>query len=222
MVVHPAGWYALFAVVVLLWLGQLVHPIILARPNSLAPPKSYNRWWWYVAWIVGLSVVTAFIAPNRGKLFGYDHYYIPSMSMAPTLQAGDRIAVDAWRYRAVPPALGDIVVCDFGDGTLVVKRVVGVPGDTIELRGPQVVRNGRLVEEPYASAEPRVELPDAAPLMLGADEFFLLGDNRANSFDSRQRGPLGRGQIYSRVEFVYFSSSGTVNWERFPVVLGAD
>ena len=58
----------------------------------------------------------------------------------PTVQAGDRIVVDTWRYRDSVPAVGDIVLGDFGDGVLVVKRVVGVPGDTVELRGPLLIR----------------------------------------------------------------------------------
>jgi signal peptidase I len=143
--------------------------------------------------------------------------------MAPALQAGDRVAVDTWRFRGAPPTFGDIVVCDFGDGTLVVKRVVGVPGDTIELRGPRLVRNGSPVDESYLSSEQSIRLPDSAPLMLGAEEFFVLGDTRGNSYDSRQRGPLARDQISGRVEFIYFSSSGgRVNWERFPVMLAPD
>jgi signal peptidase I len=118
---------------------------------------------------------------------------------------------------------GDIVVCDLGDGTLVVKRVVGVPGDTIETRGPQLVRNGSVVDEPYVSAERRYSTPDTGPLELSAGEFFVLGDNRGNSNDSRYVGPLTREQIFGRVEFIYFSSSSRgVNWERFPVLLAPE
>jgi signal peptidase I len=197
--------------------------MMLAWSRPIAPRKRYNRWWWYVAWTVGLSAALLPVADNRGTVFGYDHYYIPSGAMMPTLQPGDRFVVDARRYRDAPPAFGDIVVCDFGDGTLVVKRTVGVPGDTIELRGPRLVRNGILVDEPYLSSEQRFGPPDIGPLTLGADEFFVLGDNRGNSNDSRQRGPLASDQIFGRVEFIYFSSSPRgVNWERFPVMLAPE
>jgi signal peptidase I len=223
LLLNPLAWYAAISVLVVIWLVPLLHPVVLAWSRSLAPPKRYNRWWWYIAWIAGFSVVPSLVAAYRGTAFGYEHYYIPAMSMAPTLQPGDRIAVDTWRYRDGPPAFGDIVVGDFGDGTLVVKRVVGVPGDTIELRGPRLVRNGGLVDEPYLSTGQGVALPDSPPLTLGAGQFFVLGDTRGNSYDSRQRGPLARDQISGRVEFIYFSNSGArVNWERFPVMLAPD
>jgi signal peptidase I len=223
LLIDPVAWYATIPVLGLTWLVQLVHPVVLAWSKPLAPPKSYNRWWWYVAWIAAVSVVSSLVGAYRGTVFGYEHYYVPAMSMSPTIRAGDRVAVDTWRYREIPPAFGDIVVCDFGDGTLVVKRVVGVPGDTVELRGPRLVRNGRPVDEPYLSSETGMTLPDSPPLALGDDEFFVLGDFRGNSFDSRQRGPIVRSQIFGRIELVYFSSSsGKVNWERFPVVLADD
>jgi signal peptidase I len=220
VLVNPVAWYAVFPVFGLVWLVQLVHPVVLAWSRPLAPPKRYNRWWWYFAWLAGAYLVSSLASGHRGAAFGHEHYYIPAMSMAPTLQTGDRIAVDTWRYRDASPAFGDIVVCDFGDGTLVVKRVVGVPGDTIELRGPRLVRNGGLVDEPYVSSDEADWLPDSPPMTLGADEFFVLGDTRGNSFDSRQQGPLEREQIFGRVEFIYFSTSqGRVNWERFPLTL---
>jgi signal peptidase I len=99
-----------------------------------------------------------------------------------------------------------------------VKRVVGVPGDTIELRGPVLVRNSSVVEEPYLSAEPAYSVPNAGPLTLGAGEFFVLGDNRGNSNDSRYVGPLTSSAISGRVEFVAFGRSS----DRFRVVLAAD
>jgi signal peptidase I len=216
---EPLGFYALVALLGLGWLVQLVHPIAIAALRPLASRKPYNRWWWYLAWFVGLNAAALPIGPNRGKVFGYDHYYIPSMSMAPSVQAGDRIVVDERRYRDRPPIFGEIVVC-WIEEVKVIKRVLGVPGDTIEMRGPQLVRNGSVVDEPYLSPERLSGAPNAGPLTLGAGQFFVVGDNRGNSKDSRYVGPLARDQIFGRVEFIYFSSSARgTNWERFPVML---
>jgi signal peptidase I len=223
VLLHPVAWYSTLPLLVAILLVPAVHPVALAWSRPYVPPKRYNRWWWYVVWSLGTVVVALLVASYRGAMFGYDHYYIPASSMAPTLQAGDRIAVDTWRYRDSAPAFGDIVICDFGDGTLLTKRVVGLPGDIIELRGWRLVRNGAPVDEPYLSPEQGLRAPDIGPLTLGADEFFVVGDNRGNSNDSRYRGPLASEQVSGRVEFIYFSSSpGTVNWDRFPVMLAAD
>jgi signal peptidase I len=151
-------------------------------------------------------------------MFGAASYSTPSGSMMPTLQPGDTFVVDAWRYRNASPAFGDIVVCELDEGTLVIKRVVGVPGDTLELRGPRLVRNGNLVDEPYLNLDDAQSLPSSPPLTLGANEFFVLGDYRGNSNDSRQRGPLGRERIFGRVEFIAYGRSG----DRFSVVLASD
>jgi signal peptidase I len=84
----------------------------------------------------------------------------------------------------------------------------------------QTVQPLRLID---GTAERGSRPPDLAPLTLGADEFFVLGDNRGNSNDSRFRGPVARHHIYGRVEFIYFSTAGGgVTWERFPVTLHAD
>lgn len=219
----PIGFYASLAGAAMLWLAQLVHPIVLAWSRPIAQSKPYNRWWAYAGWVaasVGLSWV---LIPDRSAALGYDMYYIPASSMFPTLQPGDRIVADTWRYRDLAPEPGKIVTFQSPDGTLLVKRVVAVPGDTIELRGPMVVRNGNPVDEPYLNLEPGGILPDAPPLTLGADQFFVLGDNRGNSNDSRFMGPVAREQIYGRVALIYFSTAGGgVAWQRFPVTLSAD
>lgn len=217
----PFGWYSFFAGAVLLWLAQLAHPMALAWSRPLAPAKPYNRWWGYVAWIAAVMGLSFVLDPTTA--FGYGNYYVPSGAMSPTVTPGDRVVADTWRYRDTPPAPGDIVIFKFDDEFLLIKRVVGVPGDTIELRGPLLVRNGSPVDEPYLNLERGSRPPDVAPLTLGADEFFILGDNRGNSYDSRLRGPVARDHIYGRVEFIYFSTAGGgVAWERFPVVLGGD
>jgi hypothetical protein len=152
LLVNPVAWYAVLAVFELVWLVQLVHPVVLAWLRPLAPLKRSNRSWWYIAWIAGANVASSLVAGYRGTAFGYEHYYIPAMSMAPALQVGDRIAVDTWRYRNAPPAFGDIVVCDFGDGTLVVKRVVGALRARSASSRPSI---GLLITQGFHGSEPR-------------------------------------------------------------------
>jgi signal peptidase I len=211
--VDPVGWYARLVIVALMWLVQLVHPVALAWSRPVAQPKAYNRWWCYLGWIVALEAASLLVSADRAR-----SYYIPSGAMLPTVQPGDRVVVDTWRYRDAAPAVGDVVICEFDEGTLVVKRVVGVPGDTVELRGALLIRNGNPIDEPYLNAAESTTLPDFAPLTLRSDEFFVLGDYRSISNDSRHRGPLARDQIYGRVEFVAYSRSS----DRFALVLAPD
>ena len=164
------------------------------------------------------------IVPSRGSLLGYELYNIPSVAMSPTLQQGDHIVVDAWRYRDDPPSIGDLVVYRTPDGINMVKRVVGVPGDALEMRERVLWRNGMPVDEPYVrTPEPGARPLGMAPITLNADEFFVLGDYRDNSLDSRMTGPVERDSFVGRVEFISFSMTGSaVQWDRFPRQLAGE
>ena len=222
-IVTPVGWYGYLAIAALIAVIGFAHPIVIAWRRPLTPAKACNRWWWYVAWIVGIQF-SGLIVPSRGRLFGSEAYNIPSSAMSPTLQPGDHIVVDAWRYGDDPPSFGDIVVYRDADGINLVKRVVGVPGDALEMRERVLWRNGMPVDEPYLRApEPGARSLGMAPTTLGADEFFVLGDYRDNSMDSRVTGPVERDSIVGRVEFISFSmAGGAVHWDRFARRLGDD
>jgi signal peptidase I len=143
---------------------------------------------------VGLAVVVR-------ALFGI--YSIPSASMAPTLEVGDHILVTAFERH---PQRGDVVVfrSPASPDELMVKRVIGTPGDLIATSGGHVRIGQHALAEPYlrdASAS-GVILPQIVP----ADCYFVMGDNRADSFDSRNWGVLPRALIVGRARLVLWSS----------------
>lgn len=123
-------------------------------------------------------------------------------SMEPALMQGERHVLHRWIYRVHEPLRGDIVAFDRnGDHDLTVKRIIGLPGETIQLTiaGPAV--NGRILEEPYLPSGV-VTTPSRygdAPMTLGADEYFVLGDNRENSEDSRFNGPIPRDALLGQI-----------------------
>lgn len=138
---------------------------------------------------LGLSIVLAlgirtFVAEAR---------YIPSGSMEPTLEINDRLVVEKISYYFNPPERGDIVVFWPPDNLFpegkrrdaFIKRVIGLPGDTIEISNGKVSINGELIEEDYIKAEPNyVWGPETVP----ADSYLVLGDNRNSSYDSHSWG----------------------------------
>jgi len=181
---------------------------------------------------------------------------VPTGSMKPTIVEGDRVFVNKLAYDLkVPfttwhvadwanPGRGDIVVFySPHDGTRLVKRVVGLPGDTIELRNDALIVNDRVVE--YGSLSPDFlkdmppaerasqvfateELPgrphavaaipgvralrDFGPYRVPEGNYFMMGDNRDNSFDSRYYGPVKRGQILGRATAVALSFDRQHYW----------
>jgi signal peptidase I len=142
-------------------------------------------------------------------------FYIPSGSMLPTLQVGDRIVVDKLAYRFEPIRRGDVVVfshppLEHGDYQDLVKRVIGLPGETLSLAGGHVYVDGRLLEEPWLPnpAPPSTPSPvDAAfslahPFTVPAGEYFVMGDDRTDSEDSRFFGPIPRHLVVGKMAFV--------------------
>jgi signal peptidase I len=129
-------------------------------------------------------------------------FYIPSASMAPTIAWGDRITIDR---RAGLPARAEIWVMSMPNGGCLVKRVIGLPGETIEVSGGRVLIDGKPISEPYLAAPITYAMP---PVKLGPDEYFVLGDNRNVSNDSHIWGPIGKSRFLGRAELRYRPGGG--------------
>lgn len=138
---------------------------------------------------------------------------IPSESMSPTLEVGSYIYVDRLAYKKEPVQLNDIVVFKSwkNPDNKYVKRVVGLPGDTIDIHYGNLVRNGRNESSNFmtygvTNKIGKIEGEEASqevvyPLTLGEGEYFVLGDNRENSLDSRVFGVLKEENIIGKYEF---------------------
>jgi signal peptidase I len=123
-------------------------------------------------------------------------------SMEPNLSPGQRLIVEKFSYRVRAPLRTDIVVVDLPHlDDMLVKRVVGLPGETIAVRQGLVYVNGAPLMEPFAHGVDRATM---APLRLGANEYFVLGDNRGDSNDSRYFGAVPRERIVGRVWLRYW------------------
>lgn len=126
---------------------------------------------------------------------------VAGTSMRDTLCSGDVALVTRFDYAGGgTPDRGDIVECRFPDrADTFIKRVVGLPGDEIAFFGGALTVNGQTVPEPYVSSQ-----TDDYAVALGEDEYLVLGDNRADSYDSRMAdmGPVRSGDLLGRVRFI--------------------
>jgi signal peptidase I len=156
-----------------------------------------------VHWVVG-SVVLALVVRTWLVMGLVAPVTVAGKSMQPTLASGDRVLVDRAAFVWHGPARGDVVVfrCPSRADTLCVKRVAGLPGETIELAADGILADGQLVlagtgyrlrREDWAAFRRRTESPENAPVrwLLGPEEFFVVGDNGPESDDSRSwwQGP---------------------------------
>jgi signal peptidase I len=159
-----------------------------------------------------LAIAIACALIVRGAFF---HVYgIPSASMAPTLRPGDQIVVTPYRTPyACEPRRGDVVVfrSPLGRNELLIKRIIAAPGDLIASRNGRVTIGGHALVEPYVQ---RAGTSGAiAQQIVPAGCYFVAGDNRENSWDSRTWGVLPRELIVGRARFVLFSSgAGGALW----------
>jgi len=154
-----------------------------------------------------VAVLLAFLV----RAFVFQTFWIPSASMTPTLGVYDRVLVQKAFYSWRDVREGDIVVfshppldnCPGPQGDLV-KRVIALPGQTIYSSGNSIYINGRLLAEPYLPHDDPLGLPipDASrqhPYRVPPGEFYMLGDNRASSCDSRYWGPIKGSSIVGKV-----------------------
>ncbi|MFZ5428134.1 MAG: signal peptidase I [Thermodesulfobacteriota bacterium] len=165
------------------------------------------------------------------RTFVVQAFKIPSESMVETLLVGDHLLVTKFAYDVkVPfsgksvykmddPKHGDIIVFEFPENREIdyIKRIVGLPGDTIELRDNVLYRNGKAVDEPYKRLD-KTPGPKSTfgPVTVPADKFFTLGDNRDHSMDSRFWGFVPRDYIRGKAWVIYWSWGGVgdIRWGR--------
>lgn len=200
-------------IVIILCLGlfaaSAIRPAVIAFRDRHRVVKRYNRWWFYLLWLLAVGVISIVAYKNRGVIFGYDLYRAPSVAMSPTIERDDFFLVNSWQYHHHAPADGEIVVLNLNDGTGVkyVKRIVGIPGDRIELRHSILFRNEQPVVEPCVHlVGPFISYGrDYGPIVVGPDQVFVLGDYRDNSLDSRKWGTIPVSQIQGRANFIWLS-----------------
>ncbi len=135
------------------------------------------------------------------------NYEIMSGSMEPDLGIGERVLVNKLAYRLGEPGRGDIVVFrpeENPDGIPFIKRVIGLPGEAVEVRAGTVFINGEPLEEPYIMDRPGYSMPTKT---IGAGEYFVLGDNRNNSNDSHVWGTVARWQLIGKASFTIWPPS---------------
>lgn len=179
----------------------------IISPEKLIPAK--NKKSIFRDFIEALLIALAIALPV--KYFLASPFIVVGTSMYPTFKNSDYLIVDKIIYRFEEPARGDVIVFKppFSDNTYFIKRIIGLPGETIHVDGNTVIitnkdnPNGFKLDQPYASSV-RNSITD---IELKDNEYFVMGDNRAVSSDSRVWGPLTKDRISGRTDLRLFPIS---------------
>lgn len=151
------------------------------------------------------AVIVAVIIAIGIRFFLVESFVIPSASMEPTLVPGDRVMVNKLTYRLNDPKPGDIVVFRYPLDTrsIYIKRLIAVGGQTVEVRQGRLYIDGqRTPEENYVM--PDTVMDDFGPAQVPPDTFFVMGDNRNNSQDSRSWGTVPRQNFLGKAFLLYW------------------
>jgi signal peptidase I len=199
-----------------LWLFILVEVMLRAHRMTDYPRRPYNKWSIYAGGFALAWLITAFPffyathAKSSGQL-GW--FRATTASMAPTLRQGEFSLADATYYHSRHPSRGEVAVYVHPKQPDIhyIKRIVAVEGDRIAVKGGRAIVNGMAVEEPYVDAGPanaaHANMPE---IQVPAGHVFVLGDNRANSEDSRDtaaHGPVPVANLIGRVTDIAFSDN---------------
>lgn len=153
-------------------------------------------------------------------IFLVQPHRVKGESMIPNFQDGELLLTEKVSYRFGEPQRGDVVVFEAPVGRQVdfIKRIIGLPGDRVEIRGGSVTVNGVKLTETYIST---ITAGDE-DIKLGEDEYLVLGDNRPASSDSRVFGSIKRSSIRGRVWFVYWPFIESKKYEGMRVISGVN
>ncbi len=231
-----------------------------SRPTGAVSPTDRSRSAFVWVWEWTKSIIVALVVWFFLRTFLVEAFRIPSGSMENTLLIGDFLFVNKALYGAEVPLIhtrlpavreperNDILVFDSveEEGLKVVKRLIGMPGDTLSMEAGQLFRNGQRANEPYVihgdsrrSEDPiqrakmrewqvphlvqrdtaayQPDLQDWGPIVIPRDRFFMMGDNRDSSYDGRYWGFLPRVNVRGRPLVVYFSYDQN-SWKSLPFV----
>ncbi len=138
-------------------------------------------------------------------VFLYQPVKVEGTSMAPLLSDQERIFINKFVYRFEPIERDDVVVFWYplDRSKSFIKRVIGLPGETVEIRQGLVYVNGRTLAEPYVPPQYE-DMSDFGPIRVPIDSYFVMGDHRISSNDSRVFGPVASRYIYGRAVFAYW------------------
>ena len=243
LIFNSYGMSLLIVLMILAYLVVIISAFRYARNNNSQPLNASQRWYYYLVFLIAFGVLNSSLVDYRGKLFGFEPFRIPASSMVPALLVNDFVIVDVTAYHKVQPQHGDVIVFDYPRDPQIkyIKRVIAKAGDHVAYADKILYLNGQPVKreelgiytgsesvEPMTKyreylAETSYEIMhiDSRPAMdfeyiVPDNSYFVLGDHRDNSNDSRYWGVVPHDYLYGKAEYIWLSidDNGNIRSDR--------
>jgi signal peptidase I len=200
------------AIMLVLVLFTAVEAAVLARKAQGYERKSYNTWYAYVAIVAAAAAIHIVICATltKDRPDANRSFHMQPSSMEPTILRGDRLLAAMGHYRSNVPARGEVAIYRHprSEGEVWIKRIVALEGDRVLMRDGRLMVNGAPVEESYVQVGDTASLhANTREVVVPAGHVFVLGDNRANSVDSRvaAHGPVPVANLIGRATDILWS-----------------
>lgn len=216
-----------FILIISYYLFSIFDAIKIAKHKSHSYTiNKFNKWYCYVGFFIIVNFVLNPFVQNKLKNNIIQFFNIPSGAMSPTLLIGDHILVNKFIYNSHNPQRGDLIVFEYPKDSSkdYLKRIVGTPGDVIEIKEKKLLVNKIEPVENYAIHHDPKDFPASVcprdnfgPITVPDRSFFVMGDNRDNSFDSRFWGFVPEDKIHGKVMKIYWSwdkETNKIRWDR--------
>ncbi len=192
------------------------YPETAPQPGTTQPARQRPAWigfLWEVVQTLIMAVILYFLIDTVvGRV------RVENISMQPTLHEGEFILVNKLAYKLGDYQRGDIVIFHHDPTEDYIKRVIGLPGDTVDVRNEQVYINNQMIDEPYIAAPPRYSGSWTVP----PGQIFVLGDNRNQSSDSHQWGFVPENTVVGRALVIYWPLQNLQVLTQVPTVNAAN
>lgn len=153
-----------------------------------------------------LTLLVAVVIAQAVRTWVVQPFVVPTGSMLPTIQLKDQVLANKFVYRFDPPRRGDIVVFDdpTGEVDTLIKRVIAVGGQTVDVHDGKVWVDGTALVEPYTHGQPTEPQVVPLPIKIPVGSIWVMGDNRTQSKDSRTLGPISLSLVHGRAFVTYW------------------
>jgi signal peptidase I len=193
--------------------------VVARRTRSTYRKKWFNRWYFYLLFFFAVTIPVVYLALDKEAFLGFATYRIPSGAMEPTIRVGEMIAADTRPTTVANLKPGDvaILVLDPSNDIHFVKRIVAGPGAHVQITPEGLVVDGRLQAREHTQGSDTLQerWMKYSDVTLQNDQFYVLGDNRGNSIDSRTEGPVNRANFRGKATTIFFSH----NYDRLGPIL---